>query len=186
MSVLLRVLRLLLLSLSVIILSGCGSPSASEQRPAPQPVITGEGTFFTAQIRVVAQLGPFRLIDALPPSRVGGTPVVIDEEISPRSRPRGNAGPEARGPGGSGVARQSLTVTLRNIGTHPVELRVAEVRSALGNFVPVPEIFLLEPGEIQALEAMRSFYPSVIDEIELVIRLRTKDAQEVQTLHLTL
>lgn len=172
---------LVLSSLLLLLASGCGSASSTNARPAPQPVITGEGTFFSNQIQVVAQLGPFRLIDALPPSRVGGSPVAIEEALSTSSRPRGNARPR-----GDGIARQSLTVTLRNIGTAPVELRVAEVRSALGNFVPVPEIFLLEPGEIQALEAMRAFYPSVIDELELVIRLRTKDAQEVQTLHLTL
>lgn len=181
MSVLSRFNRLLLSSLLLAALSGCDSPSSEKKRPAAQPLITGESTFFSAQIRVVAQLGPFRLIDALPPSRIGGTPVAIEEELSTRSRPRGQARPR-----GNGVARQSLTVTLRNIGTAPIELRVAEVRSALGNFIPVPEIFTLQPGEVQALEAMRAFYPATIDELELVIRLRTKDAQEVQTLHLTL
>lgn len=175
-----RFTLLVLSSLLLTFVPGCES-TPTKKRPAPQPVITGEGTFFSNQIQVVAQLGPFRLIDALPPSRVGGDPVAINDALGTSSRPRGNPRPR-----GNGVARQSLTVTLRNIGTAPVELRVAEVRSALGNFVPVPEIFLLEPGEIQALEAMRAFYPSVIDELELVIRLRTKDAQEVQTLHLTL
>jgi len=181
MSAFSRFNRLVPASLLLVALFGCGSPSPAKNRPAPQPVITGESTYFSDQIRVVAQLGPFRLIDALPLSRIGGTPVAIEEELSTRSRPRGQARPR-----GNGVARQSLTVTLRNIGTAPIELRVAEVRSALGNFVPVPEIFILQPGEIQALEAMRAFYPAVIDELELVVRLRTKDAQEVQTLLLTL
>ncbi|MCC5025403.1 MAG: hypothetical protein J6386_22650 [Candidatus Synoicihabitans palmerolidicus] len=65
-------------------------------------------------------------------------------------------------------------------------MRVAEIRSALGNFVPVPEIFTLEPGELQALEPMRSSYPAPIDELELVVRLRTQEADEVQTLKLRL
>ena len=181
-----RILPSVTLIALLVVLNGCGSPAAKETRPATQPVITGEGTFISDQIKVVAQLGPFRLIDALPTSRVGGNPVAIDDEPLTTSRPRANAGPGAPGLRDSGVARQSLTITLRNIGNAPIELRVAEIRSALGNFVPVPEIFTLEPGQIQALEPMRSFYAGVIDELELVVRLRTRQAQEVQTLHLTL
>jgi hypothetical protein len=177
-----RILQSVALAALLTTITGCGSPVEKITRPAPQPVITGEGSFFANRIQVVAQLGPFRLIDALPPSRVGGEPVAIDEPLT-TSRPRANAIP---GPRGNGVARQSLTVTLRNIGDTPIELRVAEVRSALGNFVPVPEIFTLEPGQIQGLEPMRAFYPATIDELELVIRLRTREAQEVQTLHLIL
>ena len=181
-----RILQSFTLITLLVILNGCGSPAAKDTRPATQPVITGEGTFLPDQIQVVAQLGPFRLIDALPASRVGGNPVAIDDEPLTNSRPRANVGPGAPSLRGSGIARQSLTITLRNIGNAPIELRVAEIRSALGNFVPVPEIFTLEPGQIQALEPMRSFYPSVIDELELVVRLRTREAQDVQTLHLKL
>ena len=56
----------------------------------------------------------------------------------------------------------------------------------LGNFVPVPEIFTLEPGQVQALEPMRASYPAPIDEIEVIVRLRTSDADEAQTLKLVL
>jgi hypothetical protein len=63
---------------------------------------------------------------------------------------------------------------------------VAEIRCALGNFVPVPEIFTLEPGQLQALESMRASYPAPIDELEVVVRLRTVETEEVQTLKLVL
>ncbi len=180
------------LALATLLFASCGSPSgAGFDRPPPQPVITGSHAFLDGQIEVVAQLGPFRLIDALPPDRVGGIPVVIDAEEDRRvTRP---ARPFADAPNlGEGTRlgqeriRQSLTVTLRNTGTEPIRLRVAEVRSALGNFVPVPEIFTLEPGALQALEPMRSAYPASIDELELVVRLRTETANEAQTLRLTL
>lgn len=190
----------LALSATLLAVSGCTNAprrGADGDRPAPQPVITGSNTFLDDRIQVIAQLGPFRLIDALPAERIGGTPVAIDEELLTASRPRtyagpgGAGGPAGRGsniggPPGRGVARQSLTVTLSNRGTEPIRLRVAEVRSVLGNFVPVPEVFTLEPGQVQALESMRSFYPAAIDELELVVRLRTADADDLQTLKLTL
>lgn len=182
------------LALLTAMLAGCGSPRGDGlDRPPPQPVITARGQFLNGTIEVVAQLGPFRLIDALPPDRVGGIPVVIDESREAAMRPARPFTQPALGQGGAGrprmgqdTTRQSLTVTLRNIGSTPVRLRVAEVRSALGNFVPVPEIFTLEPGSLQALEPMRSSYPASIDELELVVRLRTETADEAKTLKLTL
>lgn len=164
--------------------TGCETTSAPP-RPEAQPLITGEGRFINDQVHVVAQLGPFRLVDAMPHQRLGGTPVVIDEEPITNRRPRAYVGPGSTA-AGNAPPRQSLTITVRNDGNAPLRLRVAEVRSALGNFVPVPEIFTLEPGQLQALEPMRSSYPAPIDELELVIRLRTAEADEVQTLKLSL
>ena len=168
----------------LFVAAGCETTSAPS-RPAPQPLITGEGHFIDNHVHVVAQLGPFRLVDAMAHQRLGGTPVVIDEEPITNRRPREYAGPGSAA-AGSAPPRQSLTITVRNDGTAPLRLRVAEVRSALGNFVPVPEIFTLEPGQVQALEPMRSSYPAPIDELELVIRLRTVEVDEVQTLKLSL
>ena len=175
----------LLVSLAALLgTTGCETAPAPT-RPEPQPLITGEGRFISDQVHVVAQLGPFRLVDAFSHQRLGGTPVVIDDEPITNRRPRAYAGPGS-GATGNTPPRQSLTITVRNTGTTPLRLRVAEVRSALGNFVPVPEIFTLEPGQLQALEPMRSSYPAPIDELELVIRLRTAGADEVQTLKLSL
>lgn len=178
---------------TLCVATGCETASPATKRPPPQPVITGESDYFAGQVHVTAELGPFRLIDSLPPEHIGGMPVAIDENLDLSRPPRVYAGGRPNpgsAPGairtGDGRPRQSLTVTLRNGGATALHLRVAEVRSALGNFVPVPEIFTLEPGQIQALEAMRSYYPAPIDELELVIRLRTADREELQTLHLTL
>ena len=170
--------------ITLFVVAGCETTSAPP-RPEPQPLITGDGHFINDQVHVVAQLGPFRLVDAFSHQRLGGTPVVIDEEPITNRRPRAYVGPGSTA-AGSAPPRQSLTITVRNDGNAPLRLRVAEVRSALGNFVPVPEIFTLEPGQLQALEPMRSSYPAPIDELELVIRLRTAEADEVQTLKLTL
>lgn len=176
------------LVLCILAAAGCETVPDAEKRPPPQPVITGRADFFEQRVHVVAELGPFRLVDSLPPERLGGIPVAIDEEPLTNRPPREYAGSRGRSgldPTG-GRPRQSLTVTLRNNGDTPIRLRVAEVRSALGNFVPVPEIFTLEPGSLQALEAMRSSYPAAIDELELVIRLRTPDDEELHTLKLEL
>ncbi|WP_221031227.1 hypothetical protein [Actomonas aquatica] len=172
------------LLITLLVVAGCGAPPRSGP-PPPQPVITGRAHFFGDQLEVVAELGPFRLVDALPPQRLGGAPVVIDEPALTDRRPRAYAGPGARR-GGGAPPRQSLTITLRNTSDEALRLRVAEVRSVLGNFVPVPEIFTLEPGQLQALEPMRASYPAAIDELEVVIRLRTATDSEVQTLKLEL
>ncbi len=169
--------------IALFIVGGCGSPPSPP--PGPQPVITGRGSYLDGRVEVVAELGPFRLVDALPPQRLGGAPVAIDTEPLTNRRPRDYAGPGARNRTG-GPPRQSLTVTIRNAGDQALRLRVAEVRCVLGNFVPVPEVFTLEPGQLQALEPMRASYPAPIDELEVVIRLRTAEADEAQTLKLEL
>jgi hypothetical protein len=96
----------------------------------------------------------------------------------------------AGGPGGAGTAgampRQSLVVTLRSTSTDATSLRVAQVKSALGNFVPVPETFTLAPGATQELEPMRASYPAAIDELELLVSLRRAGREETQVVKLTL
>ncbi|MCF3650294.1 hypothetical protein [Synoicihabitans lomoniglobus] len=186
------------LALAVALLSGCGSPKGRpDERLPPQPIITAQAYFVDHSLRVDAELGPFRR--PRPPSDTGN-----DEERDD-SRPRrpmggpGGGGPRGAPPAGEGgggstggrplrgaqvMLRQSLTVTVTNVSATPVELRVAEVRSALGNFVPVPETFTLEPGARQTLEPMRAGYPANLDELELAVRIRTADANDAQTLRL--
>ncbi|MCF3652441.1 hypothetical protein [Synoicihabitans lomoniglobus] len=175
--------RLGLAATLLFMVAGCGAPSGPAT-PGPQPVISAEAHYFDNQIHVIAELGPFRFVDALPPDRLGGIPVVIDDQPLVDRAPRRYA--DGRFGGDGARPRQSLTVTVRNAGTQTIKLRVAEVRSALGNFIPVPEVFTLEPGQLQALEPMRASYPVAIDQLELVVRLRTADAEALQTLVLRL
>ena len=96
------------------------------------------------------------------------------------SRRRGGAG----GAGGAALPRQSMTVTLRSQSDEPATIRVVEVKSALGNFVPVPELVTLPPRGVQVLEPMRSAYPAAIDELELLLVLRNRGREESQVIHL--
>ena len=90
----------------------------------------------------------------------------------------GGGGPSAmRGP-----LRQSLSITLQNTSDAPVHLRIAEVKSILGNIVPDPETFTLEPGATQTLAPMRAGIRENVTEFHLTLRLRTAEANETQTL----
>lgn len=80
--------------------------------------------------------------------------------------------------------RQVLTVSVSNPTDAPVHLRVAEVRSILGSFVPVPSTFTLEPGQSQTLETMRASYPVNLSALDLTIRIRTAETNETQVLTL--
>ena len=92
-------------------------------------------------------------------------------------RARASAGGAMRGP-----IRQSLSITLTNTSDQPVHLRVAEVKSILGNIAPEPETFTLEPGAEQILSPMRAGIRESVTEFHVTIRLRTVDANETQTL----
>lgn len=84
------------------------------------------------------------------------------------------------------MPRQSLTVQFRSSAAEPLTLRVVEVKSAIGNFVPVPEFFPLAPGAVQALEPMRASYGEPIDELELLVVLRLDGHTETKVMNLTL
>jgi hypothetical protein len=81
-----------------------------------------------------------------------------------------------------GPLRQSLAITLHNTSDQPVHLRVAEVKSLLGNIVLDPETFTLEPGATQALAPMRAGIRENVSEFHVTLRIRTADANETQTL----
>ena len=81
-----------------------------------------------------------------------------------------------------GPLRQSLSITLHNTSDQPVHLRVAEVKSLIGNIVPQPETFTLEPGATQTLAPMRAGIRENVTEFHVTLRLRTTEANETQTL----
>lgn len=101
---------------------------------------------------------------------------------------RGGPGSARGGPGGTGggIPRQSMVVTFRSTASEPLSVGVVEVKSAIGNFVPVPEQFTLAPGASQELEPMRASYPAAIDELEVLIAVRVNGRDETQVLKLKL
>lgn len=193
--------------LSLALLTACSSPRRdnAEQRMPPQPPLAGESSFFaktvTATARVSAPQRP-----ALPEgqghrsedgARAGGRPGGFGggfggpgegEDRPAFTRMGGGMGPGGGRPGGGGgqgggMSRQSLVITFQNTGTASVELTVVEVKSLMGNFVPVPETFTLAPGQSQALEPMRSRL-SNLDELAVNVTLRRGDESETQVLEL--
>lgn len=193
-------------------LAGCTSSRRdTRDRGAPQPLLFAQSAFSGGALTVEAQLGPFRFDDTdpafnrRPPAPGEGEPVPVrDGTFGGRSGreigtgfPRGSAEEGAFGEigaagggrrGGPGLAgalpRQSMTVRFRSQSGEPIAVGVVEVKSALGNFVPVPESFTLQPGGVQVLEPMRSAYPAAIDELELLVSLRVRGKDETQILHL--
>ncbi|HEX2100460.1 MAG TPA: hypothetical protein VHF69_07345 [Candidatus Synoicihabitans sp.] len=197
-----------------LFLAGCSSPDRRANR-APQPLLLGRSSYFSDQVRVEVVLGPFRLhvpgdrLDRRTPEPGDGEPVPIaggrfgSEAGMGFPRGPGEAGAFGAGGGGGGVGRrggppggmggamdglprQSITVTIRSAAAQPLTVRVVEVKSALGNFVPVPEQFTLAPGAEQPLEPMRASYPAPIDELEMLVVLRLDGREESQVVKLAL
>jgi hypothetical protein len=195
-------------------LSACSSSGRSPARPTtPQPLLFTRDVFFDGAVVAEASLGPFRLapqsgLNRTPPRPGEGEPIPVrDGRFGGRADrdagggfPRGfgeegafggrETGPTSRrsaaGGQAAGLPRQALNVTLRSQAQEPLALRVVEIRSALGNFVPVPEQFTLAPGGIQELETMRAAYPGAIDELELLLSLRAAGRTETKVLRLRL
>ena len=178
--------------------SGCHGPQGKPpaERPAPQPQLLGHREFAETSLMVSAELGPFQrprpsgdengreATDHEAQGRKSGRPSGGRGERPPPGDTSGGARSGAR-PVRSTPMRQVLTVTVTNPTDRPIRLRVAEVRSILGSFVPVPSTFTLEPGQAQTLETMRANYPVNLDALDLKIRLRTVETNETQVLTLT-
>lgn len=109
----------------------------------------------------------------------------------------GPRGPRAEGEGfgagrprpgggnpGLGAPRQSLGLSLTNRGPSPVLVKITEVNSILGNFVPIPETATLGPGETVALEPMRGSLAN-LDALNLTLALTANGASEKQEIVLT-
>ncbi len=196
--------RLGLLGLiGLVILTGCQSPRRAERTPPPppQPRLAASQSFFDGAITVSAVLEAFHF------QRPAGSD---DDTTRGEHPPRPERGPGGgmggpggpppgggegsgggRGPGGGGGAsggmargplRQQLVLSFANTSEAAIQLRIAEVTSPLGSFVPEPEILTLEPGASQTIEPFRAGYPENFSELHLKLRLRTLDANETHTL----
>jgi hypothetical protein len=201
--------------LSGALLTGCASRGGSANRPSPQPLLFGKSSFFDGAIVAEATLGPFRLnpaggaLDRRTPGPEEGEPIPVNrggfgqrggsdmgmgfprgpgEEGAfgggPGGPPGGRGGPGGGGLGG--MPRQTLVITFRSLAGEPLPVGVVEVKSAIGNFVPVPEQFTLAPGGAQELEAMRASYPAAIDELEVLVALRVSGREETRVVRLQL
>jgi hypothetical protein len=197
------VLRLSSLLIAILFMAGCNSPRAAERGPPPPPQIplAAETTFLDGAILVNAEFGPFDFkgpkegeneTESSRPSRGkrpergsgggGGPPPSGDRDSAGGTSARRSGGGGGGGGGGGamrGPLRQSLSITLKNTSDHPMELRVAEVKSLIGNIVPEPETFTLEPGASQMRPPpMRAGIRESVSEFHLTLRLRTVEANE--------
>lgn len=167
----------------------------------PQPTLIATQAFLQNRIAVTAKLGA-----SLPPRPTGGSDGGESEgerggrlggrppggggwgDGEGRDGPHmgggmgmgGGGGPRRGGGGGASFPRQALSVTLKNTSTDSLTVRVQEVVSILGNFVPFPEKATLAPGESVTLEAMRGSLAN-LDELELTIGLAAGTDRDRQT-----
>ena len=193
------------------LIAGCSS-SQAERRAAnpPQPVLEGKTLYLNGQVEVAARLSPFGM-HAGPPRGEAGEQKGRGEGERPRrrreTRSEDGAGsgvnidmmPESEHPDESdnegatllpgphwngGIARQSLVITVRNLGKDPIPVTVEDVTSPIGNFVAFPESFTLAPGAEQALEPMRAAYPSAIEQLDVNVRIGSGDKHEEHSVRL--
>ena len=200
--------RLSVLLAATLLVPACKSPRSGERGPPPPPQIPlfAETTYLDGAILVRAEFGPAAFhgpSGEAQEERSSARP-------SRSEHPERGAGGEGRGGGGRGRGqntappndgdtgavrarasvggamrgpiRQALSITLTNTSDQPVHLRIAEVKSILGNIVPEPETFTLQPGGEQTLSPMRAGIRESVTEFHVTIRLRTVDANETQTL----
>lgn len=190
-------------------------PPAAMAPPEPQPKLAAESTFLDGTLAVTAVLEPFSFrrpgkqssqevnADDSPAARgerpargmgggggmgMGGPPPGGGGGMG--GPPPGGGGAPSGGGGGMGGGmmgplRQSLAITFTNTSDEPIHMRVAEVKSILGSFVPEPETFTLEAGATQNLTPMRAGFRENLTELHLTLRIRTIEANETQELVLT-
>ncbi len=82
---------------------------------------------------------------------------------------------------GGSMPRQALSIILANTSAESITVRIQEVVSILGNFVPFPERATLASGESVALEPMRGSLAN-LDGLELTIALAVGDDRDRQTI----
>ncbi len=188
-------------------IAGCSSPQEKraafrEKMGPPQPTLIVTQALLKDRIEVTARLG-----GSLPPRSSGGG----DEQAEGgrhsgggpagggrwgggegRDSPHSGGGmgmrdgegrPQRGGAGGGTFPRQALSVTLKNTSTESITVRVLEVASILGNFVPFPEKATLTAGESVTLEPMRGSLAN-LDELDLTVALSAGADRDRQTLAL--
>lgn len=183
---------------------GCSSPherreAFREKAGPPQPTLVATQLFLKGRIVVTAKLSA-----SLPPRPAGGNSIAGEEGGRAGSRPAGGGrreggggddgsrmggrmgmdGGRGRPPGAGGMGgsmpRQALSIILANTSGESITLRIQEVVSILGNFVPFPERATLASGESVTLEPMRGSLAN-LDRLELTVALAAGNDRDRQT-----
>ncbi|HLP10207.1 MAG TPA: hypothetical protein VK178_18740 [Opitutaceae bacterium] len=202
-----------MITAGLLSLAGCSSPRppAHAHYEAPQPPLAGRAEFLTGALVAEARVASFRSTlrpirpdsgdDELrghggghrpPPPGAGGG-------MSPRhgggggmggppgggDRRSGDIAPSARGRTGfAALPRQMLRVTFTNRSTAALTFTIAELNSAIGNFVPQPGKLTLAPGATAALEPVSGDAGGNLEWLDLTLAVRRAGQTEKQLIHL--
>jgi hypothetical protein len=190
-------------ALIALALAGCAGgperpgPGKRGARPEPMPTLTGQAGFFDGQVVAEVKIG------AMTGFKTEGGPGAGGGE-RPRGRhgggfgggmgggghgPRGESGPGGEPGGGprtaglrGGLSGPPVMIHLRftNRGPEPVELRIADFLSPLGNFVVQPDKLTLAPGASAEVEPMTSGLAGQISGGEITLRLQLGGKRDTQ------
>lgn len=198
-----------LLIIATLLLAAC----ASDDRPAgkrgahvePLPTLSGRQDFFggqiTAEVKVGAMTGFSREGDGSAEGgkegrhgrHGGGGGFGGGMGMGGGRPPRGEGGPgESEGGPRPATMRRAgpsgppVMIHLRftNHGSAPVELRIADFLSPLGNFVVSPEKLTLAPGASAEVEPMTSGLAGQVAGGEITLKLQVGDQRETKTVPL--
>jgi hypothetical protein len=188
--------------LMLTFIAGCSSPqerraALREKAGPPQPTLVATKSFLKDRITVGA-----RLSAAMPPRPSPGE--VNSGEEGGRTGGRhagggrwddgeghmggrmgmGDSGARPHRVGGNGAfPRQALSISLKNASAESITVRIQEVVSILGNFVPFPEKATLAAEESITLEPMRGSLAN-LDELDLTVALAAGADTDRQTIAL--
>ncbi|MFT3828234.1 MAG: hypothetical protein QM691_00865 [Opitutaceae bacterium] len=201
-----------LLAAGFLTLAGCNSPRPPDhaRREAPQPPLAGRAEFFAGALVAETRVTSFRSSLGAPQPGGGGNPGDRAGEHRgpppgggggmgpPRGGGAGMGGPPGGGERGSGgeasaargrggfaaLPRQMLRVTFTNRSSAELTFTIAELNSAIGNFVPQPEKLTLAPGATAALEPVSGDAGGNLEWLDLTLAVRRSGQTEKQLLHL--
>lgn len=200
----------LLLLLGLAGVSGCGGPGRGGPPDAqmaalrPRLALRGNTTFFDNRVAVEITVSNGR---AFAP---GGKPAGEAGESRPSGGgmggpppgggggmggpPPGGMGGGMGGGGGEDVGGRMVTpasrppatlrVSLRNLSAEPLDVKIRDVNSALGNFAVRPEHVLLAPDQSTELDPMVSRLVDVGDDLPVTVTLRIGTQTETQEVRL--
>jgi hypothetical protein len=202
---------LLLLGLACV--SGCGGPGRGGPPDAqmaalrPRLALRGNTTFFDNRIAVGITVSNGRTFapgdgkaaegsaDDSRPSGGGG----MGGPPPGGGGGGGMGGPPPGGGGGGGGGEENvsgrmvasasrppatLRVSLRNLSPEPLDVKIRDVNSALGNFAVRPEHVLLAPDQSTELDPMVSRLVDVGDDLPVTVTLRIGTQTETQDVRL--
>ncbi|HLP00813.1 MAG TPA: hypothetical protein VK163_02220 [Opitutaceae bacterium] len=199
-----------MIAAGLLALAGCNSPRppAHARRETPQPPLAGRTEFFSGAL--AAEIRVTSLHSALGAPQPGGgdsgrggerrgPPPGGGEGMGPphgggggMGRPpgsaehhSGDAAPSAHGRGGfAALPRQMLRVTFTNHSSTELTFTIAELNSAIGNFVPQPGKLTLAPGATAALEPVSGDAGGNLEWLDLTLAVRRAGQLDKQIIHL--